>query len=160
MVKVGDKAPDFTLKASDGRTYTLSEMRGKTVVLYFYPKDDTPGCTVQACNFRDSLRSISHKAVLLGISRDDAASHKRFIAKYNLNFPLLSDPDAKVHKLYGAWGEKNLYGKKVQGVMRNTYVISTDGKVKAVFEKVVPENNARDVLSATRETQQVAARAR
>lgn len=125
----GRKAPDFDLPGSDGKTHRLADYRGRTVVLYFYPKDDTPGCTKEACGFRDSFAAVSRRAVVLGVSRDDVASHRRFAEKYNLPFPLLSDGDTAVMKAYGAWGEKLMYGKPVTGTIRSTVVIGPDGTV-------------------------------
>lgn len=125
----GKKAPDFALAGSDGNTHSLRDYQGRTVVLYFYPKDDTPGCTREACGFRDHFKSIAEKAVLFGVSRDDLVSHGKFIGKFKLPFTLLSDPDAAVMKTYGAFGEKLMYGKPVVGTIRSTVVIGPDGKV-------------------------------
>jgi peroxiredoxin Q/BCP len=127
----GQKAPAFTLRGSDGKNHSLSDYQGKKVVLYFYPKDDTPGCTKEACGFRDSIDSVTQSAaVVLGVSRDGLDSHNQFIAKYNLPFTLLSDPQAEVMKSYGAWGErKNAEGKTVEGPIRSTVVIGPDGRV-------------------------------
>ncbi len=125
----GKTAPAFSLEGSDGKTHALAGYKGKTVVLYFYPKDDTPGCTAEACGFRDDFTALSHHAVVLGVSRDPLASHAKFAAKYKLPFPLLSDPDTSVMKAYGAFGEKLMYGKPVQGTIRSTVVIGPDGKV-------------------------------
>jgi peroxiredoxin Q/BCP len=126
----GSKAPDFTLAGSDGNTHTLRAYRGKTVVLYFYPKDDTPGCTKEACAFRDLFGAIGKRAVVLGVSRDTLGSHEAFIARHKLPFVLLSDPDAKAMRAYGAYGDKLMYGKPVVGVIRSTVVIGPDGKVR------------------------------
>jgi peroxiredoxin Q/BCP len=127
----GQKAPAFSLEGSDGKKHSLSDYQGKTVVLYFYPKDDTPGCTKEACGFRDSMASVTKSnAVVLGVSRDNLDSHNQFVAKYNLPFTLLSDPQAEVMKSYGAWGErKNAEGKVLEGAIRSTVVIGRDGKV-------------------------------
>lgn len=127
----GQKAPAFNLEGSDGKKHSLSDYQGKTVVLYFYPKDDTPGCTKEACGFRDSMESVAKSnAVVLGVSRDNLDSHNQFIAKYSLPFTLLSDPQADVMKSYGAWGErKNAEGKVSEGAIRSTVVIGPDGKV-------------------------------
>lgn len=125
----GKKAPNFSLEGSDGKTHSLADYKGKRVVLYFYPKDDTPGCTKEACGFRDHFKEISKHAVVLGVSKDGIASHEKFAAKYKLPFTLLSDPDAAVMKAYGAFGEKLMYGKPVTGTIRSTVVIGPDGKV-------------------------------
>lgn len=127
----GQKAPGFNLQGSDGKKHSLADYQGKTVVLYFYPKDDTPGCTKEACRFRDSIDSVrKSNAVVLGVSKDGVESHNQFIAKYNLPFTLLSDPQAEIMKSYGAWGErKNQEGKTVEGAIRSTVVIGPDGKV-------------------------------
>ena len=126
----GKKAPEFELQGSDGKTHSPKDYKGKTVVLYFYPKDNTPGCTKEACGFRDLQRKIAaEQAVVLGISKDSLKSHEKFIADFKLPFVLLSDPDGKVMEAYGAWGEKKMYGKTVQGTIRSTVVIGSDGKV-------------------------------
>jgi thioredoxin-dependent peroxiredoxin len=127
----GQQAPAFSLEGSDGKKHSLSDYQGKTVVLYFYPKDDTPGCTKEACGFRDSMEAVTQsRAVVLGVSRDNIDSHKQFIGKYNLPFTLLSDPQTEMMKSYGAWGErKNQEGKTVEGAIRSTVVIGPDGKV-------------------------------
>ena len=149
MLKVGDKAPDFTLKSDSGKKVFLSQFIGKKeVVLYFYPKDNTPGCTKEACSFRDSLSAFSNKNTeVLGVSPDSVKSHQNFIQKQNLNFTLLSDPDHEVAEAYGAWGEKSLYGKKYMGILRTTFIIGKDGKIKRVFEKVKPEGHAEEILN-------------
>ena len=123
------KAPDFSLKGTDGKTHTLASYKGKTLVLYFYPKDDTPGCTKEACGFRDHFAALKKKAVILGISKDGIASHEEFAARYKLPFTLLSDPDTAVMKAYGAWGQKLMYGKPVTGTIRSTVVIGPDGTI-------------------------------
>jgi peroxiredoxin Q/BCP len=148
MLKVGDKAPQFTLKSDKGTEVSLSQFLGKKdVILYFYPKDNTSGCTTEACSFRDNLPRIENKnAVVLGVSPDSVKSHQGFINKQNLNFTLLSDPDHKVSEAYGAWGEKSMYGKKYMGILRTTFVIGKDGKIKKVFEKVKPEGHAEEIL--------------
>lgn len=144
----GMQAPDFQLSANDGKIYSLQDLRGKKVVLYFYPKDDTPGCTKQACGFRDLQKEFNKLgAVVLGVSRDDLASHDAFKAKYQLNFPLLSDPDAKIHHAYGAWGEKNLYGKISVGPLRTTVVIDEAGKILSWKRNVRAEENPEKTLS-------------
>jgi len=149
LIEVGKPAPDFALVADDGRTVSLKDFRGRKVVLYFYPKDDTPGCTVEACGFRDALPDVSSAgAVVLGVSRDDTASHLRFKAKFGLNFPLLTDSDAKTHRAYGAWGEKVLYGKKTVGVIRSTVLIDEKGRVARHWPRVKAEGHAAEVLAA------------
>ncbi len=133
----GKKAPGFVLQGSDGRTHSLKSYRGRTVVLYFYPKDNTPGCTKEACGFRDGHAKLAKQGVVvLGVSRDDLASHDQFIADFKLPFILLSDPDTKVMQAYGAWGEKLMYGKPVTGTIRSTVVIGPDGKVLKHWAKV------------------------
>jgi len=149
VIEVGKPAPDFSLVADDGRTVSLKGLRGKRVVLYFYPKDDTPGCTVEACSFRDRLPDVSsYGAVVLGVSRDDTGSHVKFREKYHLNFPLLSDPDASVHRAYGAWGEKTMYGKTTEGVIRSTVLIDERGRVAKHWPRVKAEGHAAEVLEA------------
>jgi len=148
MLKVGDKAPDFTLKSDKDEDIKLSDYIGKSdIVLYFYPKDNTSGCTKEACSFRDNIEPIKAKnAIVFGVSPDSVKSHQNFINKQNLNFTLLSDPDHEVAEACGAWGEKSMYGKKYMGILRSTFVIGKDGKIKLVFEKVKPEGHAREVL--------------
>jgi peroxiredoxin Q/BCP len=149
MVKEGKAAPKFTLSSSEGGEVSLEDLKGKTVVLYFYPKDDTPGCTKEACAFRDTQAAIKKKgAVVLGVSGDSLSAHEKFKAKYKLNFPLLSDPDKAVAKKYGAWGEKVMYGKKVTGMIRSTFVIDKEGVVKKVFPRVRVDGHAEKVLEA------------
>lgn len=148
MVEEGKKAPSFTLESAEGEKVSLADFKGKTVILYFYPKDDTPGCTREAQGFRDALPKIKRRnAVVLGVSRDTTASHCRFRDKYDLNFPLLSDPDAKVIRAYGAWGEKNMYGKKSEGIIRTTVVIDPEGKVAKVFPRVKVDGHVDKVLA-------------
>ncbi len=145
---VGMEAPEFTLPSTLGRNVSLSEFRGKRVVLYFYPKDDTPGCTMEACAFRDSIPRIDSKgAVVLGISLDDELSHQRFMQKYNLNFPLLADKDAAVSRKYGTYKEKSLYGRTFWGIERTTFVLDRDGKVEHVFRRVKVEGHAEEVMA-------------
>jgi peroxiredoxin Q/BCP len=149
MIKEGRKAPDFRLASSQGGEVSLSDLRGKTVVLYFYPKDDTPGCTREACGFRDAQAAIKKKgAVVLGISGDSVLSHQKFKIKYTLNFPLLADTDRAVAKKYGAFGEKLMYGKKVQGMIRSTFVIDGEGVVRKVFPRVRVDGHPEQVLGA------------
>jgi len=148
MIKEGQKAPDFSLQSSDGKEVALKDLRGKPVVLYFYPKDDTPGCTREACAFRDSFVAVKKKAVLLGVSPDSVSSHERFRDKYKLPFPLLADTDKTVAKKYGAFGEKVMYGKKVVGMIRSTFLIDGDGVVRKVFPRVKVDGHADKVLEA------------
>jgi peroxiredoxin Q/BCP len=147
--EAGDKAPDFTLPSSRGESVRLSDLNGKNVVLYFYPKDDTPGCTKEACTFRDNLpRFEEMDAVVLGVSKDSLESHAGFIKKYGLNFTLLSDEDLKVNNLYGTWVEKENYGRKYWGTERSTFVIGKDGRVMKVFRKVKVDGHEKEVLEA------------
>jgi len=149
MLKEGQKAPPFKLDSSDGKTVSLADFAGKNVVLYFYPRDNTPGCTREAEAFRDAGAALKKKnAVVLGVSKDSIASHCKFRDKYELNFPLLSDPDGDVLEKYGAWGEKVLYGKKSMGIIRSTVVIGPDGKIKKLFAKVKVDGHAEEVLAA------------
>jgi len=149
MPTEGSKAPDFTLKDGEGKDVTLSKLKGKKIVLYFYPRDDTPGCTTEACEFRDNLARVKKKgALVFGISKDDEKSHQKFSEKYQLNFPLLSDTDGKVIEKYGAWGEKSMYGKKFMGIIRSTFIVDEDGRIMKVFPKVSPQGHAEDVLHA------------
>ncbi len=148
-VEEGDKAPDFTLAADDGAKIKLSSLRGKPVVLYFYPKDDTPGCTREACAFRDRKTALAKLgAAVLGVSADDVASHVKFRDKYELNFPLLADVDHKVAEKYGAWREKNMYGKKSMGIQRSTFLIDSEGRVARVWKKVSVDGHDEQVLEA------------
>ena len=143
----GDLAPDFQLPASNGKTLSLKDFKGKNVVLYFYPKDDTPGCTVEACGFRDSIKKLeSENTVVLGVSPDDEKNHEKFIKKFNLPFLLLSDTQKKMLESYGVWVEKSMYGKKYMGVARTTLVIDKDGRIARIFEKVKPEGHDKEVL--------------
>jgi peroxiredoxin Q/BCP len=148
----GKAAPAFTLEGPGGKRVSLADYAGKDVILYFYPKDDTPGCTKEACGFRDAWKEIlKRNAIVLGVSADDAASHAKFASKYKLPFPLLSDPDHKVMTKYGAWGEKMLYGKKSVGVIRSTVWIGPDGKVRKHWAKVAnAEQHPDKVLEALR----------
>lgn len=149
VLEVGDAAPDFKLPASDGSSISLRSLRGRSVVLYFYPKDDTPGCTVEACAFRDNLPKFeSLDAEILGVSKDSLSSHKKFIGKYSLNFTLLSDTDLVAHKLYDTWKEKTNYGKTYWGTERSTFVIDEKGKIKKIFRKVKVEGHEAEVLAA------------
>ena len=149
MLKAGDRAPDFSGTDQNGKSIRLSDYKGSKVVLYFYPKDMTPGCTVEACAFRDGHGALRKKgAVVLGVSKDGAASHKKFIEKHELPFSLISDESGEIVKAYGAWGEKSMYGKKYMGILRITYIIGADGRIAAVFPKVKPATHADEVLAA------------
>jgi len=148
-LQVGDKAPDFSLPDQDGKTVSLKSLKGKQVVLYFYPKDDTPGCTKEACGFRDSLKAIEKiNTVVLGVSMDNAASHHKFIKKYSLPFPLLCDEDGTVSKAYGVYKLKNMYGKTYWGIERSTFIIDETGKLKAIFRKVKVDGHVDEVQAA------------
>ena len=151
MMERGDLAPDFTLPAADGTQVTLSDLRGKKVVLYFYPKDDTPGCTTQACDLRDAFVAITGEgAVVLGVSPDPLRSHEKFRDKFQLNFPLLSDEDHEVAEAYGVWKEKSMYGRKFWGIERSTFILDEDGKILEVWRKVSPKGHADRVQEALR----------
>ncbi|MGA7159498.1 MAG: thioredoxin-dependent thiol peroxidase [Bacteroidota bacterium] len=146
---VGDDAPDFSLAGDDGKKHSLKEFRGKKTVLYFYPKDDTSGCTKEACSFRDNLTSIKKKgAVLLGVSADGTESHKKFVSKYDLNFPLLSDESKTVLEKYGVWKLKAFMGRKYMGIERTTFIIDEKGKISHIFPKVKVENHTEEILDA------------
>jgi len=152
-LKIGDKAPEFRATAvggkyGTGRDVSLIDFRGSAVVLYFYPKDDTPGCTKQACGLRDAWSEMRGLGEIFGVSVDPANSHKKFIEKYQLPFPLLSDPDHKIVKAYGVWVEKSMYGKKYMGTERATFVIDAKGRISAVFRKVKPEEHVDLLRSA------------
>jgi len=148
-VEVGDKAPDFSLPADGGGTISLKALRGKTVVLYFYPKDDTSGCTAEACAFHDARPDFSKvKAEIVGVSRDSVASHDKFKKKFDLSFPLASDEDGKVCQAYGVWVEKSMYGKKYMGIERATFLIDAKGVIRNIWRKVKPNGHAAEVLKA------------
>ncbi|MCL4545296.1 MAG: thioredoxin-dependent thiol peroxidase [Chloroflexi bacterium] len=147
-LKVGDTAPDFTLQSAQGPV-SLSSLRGKRVVLYFYPKDDTPGCTKEACSFRDSLPHFAEKgATVYGVSPDSVSSHEKFAAKFELPFTLLADPNHVVASAYGAWGPKRFMGREYEGVLRTTFLIEEEGKIARIFEDVKPGGHAEEVLTA------------
>ena len=148
MLEAGMIAPDFALLDSEGREHKLSDYFGKKIVLYFYPKDNTPGCTRQACAFAGLFREFERKgAAVIGISKDSAASHAKFAEKHNLPFILLSDPDLEAIKAYGVWQEKKLYGKVSFGVVRTTFIINEEGKIEKILPKVNPDKNAAEVLA-------------
>ncbi len=148
MLETGTLAPDFTLESDGSGPVSLSDFRGKKVVLYFYPKDDTPGCTTEACNFRDDYSALtSAGAVVLGVSPDSIRSHRSFKTKYELPFLLLSDPDHKVADVYGAWGPKKMMGRSYEGIIRSTYVIDETGKIMRVFPKVDVKEHSQEVLA-------------
>ena len=153
-IEEGKAAPAFTLKDQDGNAVKLSDLKGKNVVLYFYPADDTPGCTKESCAFRDDYSKLKKLgAVVLGVSPDDEKSHQKFIAKYSLPFPLLVDADHAVAEKYGAWGEKMNYGKKYMGLIRSTFLIGKDGKLLKAWRKVRVDGHAEAVLAALVESQ-------
>jgi peroxiredoxin Q/BCP len=157
-IDINDKAPDFTLPDQNGEEVSLKAFRGKYVVLFFYPRADTPGCTIEACEFRDSYRKMQNTgAVLLGISPDTSKAQKKFEEKFSLPFTLLADADKKVCNAYDVIKEKNMYGKKVMGVARTTFVIGPDGKINHIFHKVKPEGHAEEVLAYLKSAQKGAA---
>jgi peroxiredoxin Q/BCP len=146
MLEAGIQAPDFELKNQDDKTIKLSNYKGQFVVLYFYPRDDTPGCTTEACGFRDNLPALKKlKAVVLGVSTDDVETHKKFQVKYDLPFNLLVDTDKTVHQAYGTWVEKSMYGRTYWGAQRATFVVDKEGMIRHVFPKVKPEGHAEEV---------------
>lgn len=148
----GKKAPEFDLPASSGGNIALKDLKGKNVIVYFYPKDDTPGCTVEACGLRDSFKEIEKlNAVILGISPDPIKSHEKFITKFKLPFILLADEDKKMCQDYGVWVEKSMYGKKYMGVARTTFIIDGNGKIAKVFEKVKPEGHHLEIIAVLKE---------
>lgn len=147
MLEVGTKAPDFTLPDQNGNMVSLSDFAGKRVVLYFYPKDNTPGCTRQACAFAGTYAEFQKRDIqVIGVSKDSVASHLKFAQKYDLPFVLLADPELKAIQAYDVWKEKRLYGKVSMGVVRTTYIIGADGKIEAVMPKVKPDTNAQEIL--------------
>ncbi len=146
-LKEGQQAPEFTAADQDGNTVTLSQFRGKKVVLYFYPKDDTPGCTAEACDFRDNYQGLMAKGIIvLGVSVDDEKSHQKFAAKHSLPFTLLADTDKKIVEAYGVWGEKNMYGKKYMGTNRSTFIIDENGLISHIIKKVDTKTPTSQVL--------------
>ena len=148
MLKIGDTAPDFALPDANGSIVSLKDFRGKKVVLYFYPKDNTPGCTRQACAFAENYAAFnSRNIVVIGISKDSVASHRKFADKYNLPFILLADPELAAIQAYGVWQEKKLYGKVSMGVVRTTFIIDENGNIAKVMPKVKPDTNAAEILS-------------
>jgi peroxiredoxin Q/BCP len=147
-LKVGDQAPAFSLKNTDGKVVKLSDYQGKKLVLYFYPKDMTPGCTKEACGFRDDHTELKRRGVeVVGVSADNQALHQKFTDTYSLPFTLLSDPNHETMEKYGAWGEKNMYGKKVTGVLRSTVLIDEKGRIAHIFRKVKTDTHSRDVIA-------------
>lgn len=149
MLKAGDKAPDFSIINNEGKTISLADFQGKKVVLYFYPKDDTPGCTKEACSFRDVYDDILEKgAVVIGVSPDSQASHEKFRAKYGLPFHLLSDVDHTVSEAYGVWGEKKMMGKTYMGVIRSTFILDEQGIIIKAFPKVSPDNHGEEIFES------------
>lgn len=155
-LKVGDLAPEFTATAVGGKygggeEVSLRDLRGQSVVLYFYPKDDTPGCTAQACGLRDAWSQLETRGEIFGVSTDSTASHEKFISKYHLPFPLLSDPEQRIVNAYGVWVEKSMYGKKYMGTERSTFVIGPDGRIASIHRKVKPEEHVDLLLNALRD---------
>lgn len=151
-LKVGDKAPSFKLKNQDGKIISLSDLKGKPIVLYFYPKDDTSGCTKEACNFRDEFPKFGKmKAEIIGVSADTVESHKKFAQKYKLPFNLLSDEKKEIVAKYGVWQEKSMYGRKYMGIVRTTFIIDPYGKISKIFYKVKVDNHNQEVMEALKE---------
>ena len=148
-LKEGDKAPDFTAPTNGEGTVSLSGLKGQNVILYFYPKDDTPGCTKEACAFRDDFAAFKKKgAVILGVSADPVKAHDKFVKKFELPFPLLADEDKKIVEAYGVWGQKSFMGRKYMGIHRVTFLIGPDGRIRKIWPKVKPEEHAEEVLAA------------
>jgi peroxiredoxin Q/BCP len=157
-MEINDKAPDFTSLDQDGNKISLKDYKGRWVVLYFYPRADTPGCTVEACGFRDSFKRVERAgAVVLGVSPDTPAAQKKFVDKYDLPFTLVADADKKICNAYSVIQEKNMYGKKVMGVARTTFIIGPDGKIRHIFKKVKPEGHVEEVLNWLKEAKKGAA---
>ena len=149
MLQIGDRAPDFALESDSGDVVRLEDLRGRSVILYFYPRDDTAGCTTQACGFRDRMDDFERQGwVVLGVSPDPVGRHRKFRDKHGLNFPLLSDPDHAVAGAYGAWGKKKLYGREHEGIRRTTFLIDPEGRIAGVHERVRPEGHAGALLEA------------
>src|SRR5258706_970434 len=148
MLQVGDKAPDFDLMADHGKQVRLRDLKGKKVVLYFYPKDDTPGCTKEACAFRDAYPQFSKKSVILGVSLDDVKAHQKFKLKYKLPFPLLVDDGARMSKAYGVYKKKSMYGRSFWGIERTTFIIGPEGKIQAIFPRVKVDGHSQEVMEA------------
>lgn len=147
MLEQGEKAPTFSAKDQHGNTVSLNDFKGKNIVLYFYPKDNTPGCTKEACNLRDNYEElISQGFAVLGVSPDSEESHQKFAEKFSLPFPLLADPELKIIKAYGAWGEKNMYGKKYEGLLRTTFIINKEGEIEKVIKKVKTDDHANQIF--------------
>lgn len=158
MLQEGQVAPDFTLESDEGKKIRLSDLRGRRAVLYFYPKDDTPGCITEGCGFRDDFRQFQKiGAVILGVSPDKVLSHQRFKTKYSFPFPLLSDPEHKVAEKYGVWVEKNNYGRKYWGIARTTFLIDEQGRIAKIYHKVKPDGHSQEVLAALQTGQEVVA---
>ncbi|MBI4470796.1 MAG: thioredoxin-dependent thiol peroxidase [Acidobacteria bacterium] len=148
MLRPGDKAPSFSLRDTQGKTVKLQDLKGKKIALYFYPKDMTPGCTKEACNLRDNFSALKrHNITVLGVSSDDQISHQRFTEKFELPFPLLSDPEHEIAERYGVWGEKKLYGKTYMGIKRMTFMIDEEGRIERIIDKVVVEDHAAQILA-------------
>ncbi len=151
-LSVGNKAPDFTLPNGEGKPVSLSDFKGKKVVLYFYPKDDTSGCTKEACSFQENLGVLKKRgAVVLGVSADSPTSHQKFAAKYDLSFPLISDEQKELIKKYGVWKEKSMYGRKYMGIERTTFIIGENGKITHIFPKVKVDGHTEEILNALAE---------
>lgn len=149
IIQAGKKAPDFKATDQDGNPISLKDFLGKKIILFFYPQDNTPTCTVEACNLRDNYQALVRKGfVVLGISPDKEQKHKNFISKYNLNYPLITDPDLVVHNLYGTWGDKVLFGRKYKGTLRTTFIINEKGHIEKVIEKVESKRHAAQILEA------------
>ncbi len=154
LIEPGKKAPDFRLKDQDGNIHRLADHRGKWVILYFYPKDMTPGCTTEACDFKNHYTRLQHaNTVVYGVSRDTESSHKKFIQKHNLPFPLLVDPDGDTARKYGAWGEKNLYGKKTSGIVRTSCLINPQGMITRYWAKVKVDGHVSDIIQTLKISQ-------
>lgn len=151
-LNIGDAAPDFTMKVSEDQVITLSELRGKNVVLYFYPKDDTPGCTVEACNFNSMKKDFEDaNAIVIGVSKDDIKSHNKFKTKYDLGFDLASDTEGRTCEAYGVWAQKSMFGKKYMGILRNTFLIDAQGKISYIWRDVSVAGHAKEVLETIKQ---------